>query len=55
MQKYPIRQGIPGFKFSAALAGIKKNTGFDLGLIVSDAALQLLPAYLHATALKQHR
>ena len=36
MQKYPIRQGIPGFKFSAVLAGIKKNTGFDLGLIVSD-------------------
>lgn len=36
MRKYPIRQGIPGFKFSAVLAGIKKNTGFDLGLIVSD-------------------
>jgi len=36
MQKYPIRQGIPGFRFSAALAGIKKKTGLDLGLIVSD-------------------
>jgi len=36
MRKYPIRQGIPGFKFSAVLAGIKKSTGLDLGLIVSD-------------------
>jgi glutamate N-acetyltransferase/amino-acid N-acetyltransferase len=36
MRTYPIRQGIPGFKFSAVLAGIKKNTGLDLGLIVSD-------------------
>jgi glutamate N-acetyltransferase/amino-acid N-acetyltransferase len=36
MEKYPIRQGVSGFKFSAALAGIKKNTGFDLGLVVSD-------------------
>ena len=36
MQKYTIRQGIPGFKFSAVQAGIKKKAGLDLGLIVSE-------------------
>jgi len=37
MQMYPLRQGVPGFTFSAVLAGIKKKTGLDLGLILSDA------------------
>ncbi len=37
MQTYPLRRGVPGFKFSAVLAGIKKKTGLDLGLIISDA------------------
>jgi len=37
MEKYPISRGVPGFRFSAVLAGIKKNTGFDLGLLLSDA------------------
>jgi glutamate N-acetyltransferase/amino-acid N-acetyltransferase len=36
MQKYPIRQGIPGFKFSAIQAGIKKQKSLDVGLIISD-------------------
>jgi len=36
MQKYPIRQGIPGFKFAALQAGIKKDNGLDVGLIISD-------------------
>jgi glutamate N-acetyltransferase / amino-acid N-acetyltransferase len=37
MKKYPAHRGVPGFTFSATLAGIKKKTGFDLGLILSDA------------------
>ncbi len=36
MQKYPIRQGIPGFKFSAVQAGIKNDNVLDLGLILSE-------------------
>jgi len=36
MQKYPIRQGVPGFKFAAVQAGIKNDTNLDVGLIISD-------------------
>jgi len=36
MQTYPIRQGVPGFKFSAVKAGIKNNENLDVGLILSD-------------------
>jgi glutamate N-acetyltransferase/amino-acid N-acetyltransferase len=36
MQKYPIRLGVPGFKFSAIQAGIKKGKSLDVGLIISD-------------------
>jgi len=35
MQTYPVSRGVPGFTFSAVLAGIKKKTGLDLGLILS--------------------
>ncbi len=36
MKRFPITQGVPGFKFSGIAAGIKKDSLKDLGLITTD-------------------
>jgi len=36
MKRFPIKQGVPGFKFSGISAGIKNDSIKDLGLIFAD-------------------
>jgi len=36
MKTFSPREGVPGFRFAATLAGIKKRTGLDLGLILCE-------------------
>ncbi|MFC1592070.1 bifunctional glutamate N-acetyltransferase/amino-acid acetyltransferase ArgJ [Thermodesulfobacteriota bacterium] len=36
MKSFPVKQGVPGFRFAGQASGIKKS-GKDLGLILSDA------------------
>ena len=36
MKKYSLKTGVPGFKFSAVMAGIKQENTLDVGLIVSE-------------------